>query len=136
MTNVLKIEKPEEHLASLFHLLGQSGRLMILMVIGDFEACVCHLEAALGFRQAYISQQLMTLRNAGLVTTRRDGRNIFYRLTDPRFLEVIRQVALLIGSDDILKRFEKPVFMKHCPCPYCAEAAGVDPDIVKKIACG
>lgn len=136
MMNVLKTKNSEERIASLFHLLGQPGRLMIMLVIGDFETCVCHLEAVLGFRQAYISQQLMTLRDTGLVTTRRDGRNIFYRLTDPRLLEVIRQVALLLEEGDILKRFERPIHVKHCPCPYCAEAAGVDPDAVKKIVCG
>jgi len=136
MANILRIDNLEERIASLFHLLGQSGRLTILLAIGDFEACVCHLETVLGYRQAYISQQLMILRDAGLVTTRRDGRNVFYRLTDLRLLEVIRQVALLVEADDILKRFERPVFVKHCGCPHCAEAAGVDSDTVKKIVCG
>lgn len=135
MTNILADANLEGRVANLFHLLGQPGRLMILLVIGEFEACVCHLEAVLGFRQAYISQQLMVLREAGLVETRRDGRNIFYCLSDPRLLEVIRQTALLCGAEGFLNRFEKPVFVSHCPCPHCAEAAGVDPDTVKKIVC-
>lgn len=135
MTNISAETNLEERVANLFHLLGQPGRLMILLVIGEFEACVCHLEAVLGFRQAYISQQLMVLREAGLVETRREGRNIFYRLSDSRLLEVIRQTALLCGAQDLLRRFEKPVFVSHCPCPHCAEAAGADPSIVERIVC-
>ena len=53
-----------EKAAQLLHLLGQAERLSILLAIGNGEACVCHLEAALGLRQAYISQHLMTLRQA------------------------------------------------------------------------
>src|SRR3989337_4266011 len=70
-------------LAQVFRSLGQPARVNILLAIGTGEACVCHLEAATGQRQAYISQQLMALRRAKLVATRRDGRNIFYRLKNP-----------------------------------------------------
>ena len=45
-------------LASLFRTMGQAARLRIILAIGEGEACVCHLEAILGYRQAYISQQL------------------------------------------------------------------------------
>lgn len=55
-------------IADLFRLLGQPVRLRILLAIGTGEACVCHLEAHLGLRQALISQYLMVLRDAGLAT--------------------------------------------------------------------
>ena len=42
----------------------------------------------LGMRQASISQHLMVLRKAGLVTAHRDGRNIFYQLTHPEVVDV------------------------------------------------
>ena len=68
--------------ASILKALSHPVRLQILTVLRDEEACVCHLESFLGQRQAYISQQLMKLRDAGLVTDRRDGMNVFYRLTN------------------------------------------------------
>ena len=55
------------------------------------------MEAVLGMRQASISQHLMVLRKAGLVTTQRDGRNIFYRLAYPEVVEILYQAAQLAG---------------------------------------
>ena len=72
-----------ENAAALFKLLSHPSRLAILQVLRDGEECVCHLEAALGLRQAYISQQLMVLRQVGLVTDRREGWNVFYRVVKP-----------------------------------------------------
>ena len=73
--------------------------LRILLAIGLGEACVCHLEAFLGYRQAYISQQLMALREAGLLIPRRDGKYIFYRLENPEIIAVIRLAGKLAGLD-------------------------------------
>ena len=57
----------------IFKVLTHPARLAILEILRDGEHCVCHMEAHLGFRQAYISQQLSVLRDAGLVQDRRDG---------------------------------------------------------------
>ena len=51
--------------ATIMKALVHPVRLQILQVLRDGEACVCHLEAVLNQRQAYISQQLMRLRDAG-----------------------------------------------------------------------
>lgn len=84
-------------MADVFALIGQPARLNILLAIGNEKACVCQLEALLDQRQAYISQQLMLLRDAGLVETERSGRFIFYHLTDPRLLNLIEQAAGILG---------------------------------------
>jgi len=65
---------PLEDSAALFKLLSHPSRLAILQVLRDGEECVCHMEAALGLRQAYISQQLMVLRQAGLVISAKTQR--------------------------------------------------------------
>ncbi|MBN1667987.1 MAG: winged helix-turn-helix transcriptional regulator, partial [Anaerolineales bacterium] len=65
---------PDERLSRIFRAVSTPARLRILAAIGTGEACVCHLEARLDLRQAYISQQLMEMRDADLVDTRRDGR--------------------------------------------------------------
>lgn len=106
-------------LADIFRLLGQPVRIRILLTIADGEACVCHIEAVLGTRQAVISQHLMVLRDAGLVTTTREGRNIFYRLANPKLLHAIRQVAEAAGlsSADLARLASRPA--PNCPCPLC-----------------
>ncbi len=116
----------EDEIASFFQLLSQSIRIQILLMIGEKEACVCHLETFLGHRQAVISQHLMVLRDAGLVTTRRDGRNIYYRLVNPKLLSIIQQAAYQIGiTPEIFKAIHnKPV--KKCPCPHCNSTVCLD----------
>ena len=119
---------PNESVAELFRILGQPVRVHILLVIGQGEECVCHLEAYLGLRQAAISQHLMVLRDAGLVTSVRDGRNIFYRLVRPELLEVVRQAARITGIpvDALEGAAAEPVV--PCPCPHCnpERAEGLD----------
>ena len=65
---------------SRFKALAHPVRLQILDMLRDGEVCVCHMEKVLNKRQAYISQQLMRLREAGLVEDRREGMNVYYRL--------------------------------------------------------
>lgn len=93
-------------LNKIFNLLGQPERLKIVLAIGKEHACVCHLESVLGMRQAYISQQLMLLRQSGLVVTERSGRHIFYSLVDPRWLDLIDRAAQL--ADTSLPSFTLP----------------------------
>lgn len=121
--------------AHIFHLIGQTGRLEILLAIGRGEACVCHLEAWLGYRQASISQQLMLLRDAGLVTSRRLGKHIFYSLKDPALLGAIAQLAQVEGAEAVdLERFTAVAPLPECSCPLCSPAgddrAGEDQIVV------
>jgi DNA-binding transcriptional ArsR family regulator len=118
-TNVSNPDRPEEKISKILGLIGQPARIQILMVIGAAEACVCHLEAALGLRQASISQHLMALRKAGLVTAQREGRNIFYRLARPEILQVMEQTAAMSGADiqSLHQLANRP--LSNCPCPHC-----------------
>jgi DNA-binding transcriptional ArsR family regulator len=88
---------------------------------------VCHLEAVLGLRQASISHHLMVLRKAGLVASRRDGRNIFYRISHPEVLDVLRQAALIAGCDSKIFHDLSLRPVNGCPCPDCDP--GLDPDL-------
>ena len=106
--------------------LAHPARLQILEVLrSDGECCVCHIEIILGQRQAYISQQLSRLREAGLVVDRRDGLNVFYSLADEsivRLLEVTRQSAKDLASLDGVKlSFRQLEHDESCPCtcPNC-----------------
>lgn len=115
MANVLSIEK----VAALLQTIGQESRLQILLAIGKEEPCVCHLEATFGWRQAYLSQHLMALRKASVVVTSRQGRNIHYRLKNPRLLNIIQQAAELQGV--ILPELAPS---PECDCPNCSKEKG------------
>ncbi len=126
-TNISSIDQPAGTLASILHLLAQPVRIQILLILARQEACVCHLEAALGIRQAVISQHLMLLRKGGLVTTNRDGRNIFYRVTKPGLEDVILKAGGLAGiSPETLKEIARRP-LGNCHCPHCNP--GLDPPL-------
>ena len=65
-------------------LLANEDRLLLLCQLMTGERCVGELEQLLDIRQPTLSQQLGVLREQGLVATRRDGKNIYYRLADAR----------------------------------------------------
>ena len=100
--------------------LTHPGRLAILALLRDGEHCVCHLEAYLGLRQAYISQQLAVLREAGLVEDRRDGWNIFYSVRVPEIYPVLDALQAVTGTPEQLA-VQAEV---HCSCPKCSPETG------------
>jgi len=69
--------------------LANEDRLLLLCQLSQGEMCVGDLEEALGIRQPTLSQQLGVLRNEGVVSTRREGKNIFYSVADARLLKVL-----------------------------------------------
>ena len=102
--------------ANLFKVLVHPTRLAILDLLRDGEQCVCHLEAHLGLRQAYISQHLTVLRAAGLVGIRREGWNIYYQIMDARILSVLDSSRAAKGRDLKIDQYAPTV----CPCPKCS----------------
>jgi ArsR family transcriptional regulator len=72
--------------------ISHEGRLMILCALANGEKSVTEIEAMLATRQAAVSQQLSRLRLEGLVTARREGKQIYYRLTDDRARLIIERV--------------------------------------------
>jgi DNA-binding transcriptional ArsR family regulator len=72
--------------------ISHEGRLMILCHLASGEKSVTELEELLSARQAAVSQQLSRLRLEGLVTPRRDGKTIYYRLTDDRPKQIMEVV--------------------------------------------
>lgn len=70
-------------------LLANPERLLLLCQLSQGEMCVSDLEQALDIHQPTLSQQLGVLRNEGVVTTRREGKNIFYSVADPAVLQIL-----------------------------------------------
>lgn len=69
--------------------LSHKGRLMILCHLSSGEKSVTMLEKLLSTRQAAVSQQLARLRQEGLVSCRRDGKVIFYALSDDKARQML-----------------------------------------------
>ena len=86
--------------AAFLKTLAHEGRLMILCHLGAGEKSVGELEALLSIRQAAVSQMLARLREEGLVSTRREGKTIFYSLSDPNTEQVIDLLYSLFCSDE------------------------------------
>ena len=110
-----------EDSAKLFKALMHPARLEILEILRDGEHCVCHIEAALGYRQAYISQQLSVLRENGLIQDRRDGWNVFYRVVQPQVFALLDVTVTMVGG----KPGKRKTASDHCPCPKCVTAEQV-----------
>jgi DNA-binding transcriptional ArsR family regulator len=106
-----------EQQAELLKSLTHPTRLAILDLLRDGEACVCHLEAALGLRQSYISQQIAVLREAGLVQDRRDGWNIYYQVTNPKIYDLVDMAEQILYPSGFYRNRLKTA---NCPCPKCS----------------
>lgn len=123
----------DEGLSRIFRALSTPARLRILAAIGANEACVCHLEALLDLRQAYISQQLMELREAGLLETRREGRYIFYRLQEPELLDLLGQISATLGISEDFEALIHTDPIPQCCCPHCVAAIKASAGAEEKI---
>jgi ArsR family transcriptional regulator len=111
----------EDQTAQIFSILGNPFRIKLLLEIGSEEACVCHLEAVLEQRQAYISQHLMALRKADLLKTRREGKFIFYQLSKPEILDLVKQAAKLSGLPETsFPDTARQEPHTSCCCPHCS----------------
>jgi ArsR family transcriptional regulator len=112
--------KMEKKIADLMKVLSAPFRIRLLYAIGTGEACVCHLVQMLEKRQAYISQQLTLLRDAGVLETRREGKYVYYRVADPAIFTLVDGAAGVLGMDKgVLPELGAPQIDPDCPCPKC-----------------
>lgn len=78
-------------LAELFKIFGDSTRIRILYVLFEAEMCVCDIAQLLGMTQSAISHQLQVLKKSKLVKYRRDGKTVFYSLSDNHVRSILDQ---------------------------------------------
>jgi ArsR family transcriptional regulator len=122
MENTLDVFSVE---ADILTALAHPSRLEILELLRDGERCVCHIQAVLDQRQAYISQHLNILKQAGLVTNRKDGKRVYYQVSDPQifvmmdslktFLRMQSRQQVWLPDETVSNMPRKP-----CSCPQCA----------------
>ncbi|ADD67773.1 transcriptional regulator, ArsR family [Denitrovibrio acetiphilus DSM 12809] len=94
-----------ENKVDVFKALGDNNRLRILSMLNVRELCVCEINAVLKVSMSTISSHLKILRNAGLVTSRKDGRWIIYRLetSNGERAALIRQSLGFIAEEQDIK---------------------------------
>lgn len=103
LLKIVKDTMPDEtelyDLADFFKVIGDSTRLRILYVLFEAEVCVCDLAEALNMTQSAISHQLKILKQNKLVKARREGKSMFYSLTDNHVRSIIEQGRVHIGEE-------------------------------------
>ena len=78
-------------LAELFKVFGDSTRIKILSALSGGELCVCDISTIVGMTSSAVSHQLKILKNAGLVSFRREGKTVFYALADDHVMTILSQ---------------------------------------------
>lgn len=96
---VISSEKAQR-MAEFFSFLGDANRLRVLSLLANRELCVSDLAALLDMSESAVSHQLRNLRAMRLVSYRKQGRNVFYRLHDSHILHLYQAVAEHIDEKD------------------------------------
>ena len=86
-------------LAELFKVFGDSTRIKILYALFEAELCVCDIARLLTLSQTAVSHQLRVLKSSKLVKARKDGKNVFYALSDDHVRSIIGQGMEHIEED-------------------------------------
>lgn len=80
-----------QELGDLFKIFGDTTRIKIMYALYEGEMCVCAISELLNMTQSAISHQLKTLKDANLVSARRDGKEIYYSLSDEHVKSIIAE---------------------------------------------
>jgi DNA-binding transcriptional ArsR family regulator len=87
-----------ESVARYFSVLGEPTRLRILHTLCQEERCVSDILKVTGLAQANVSRHLGLMYQAGMLSRRREGNQIFYRVADPVYAELCRSVSVQVAG--------------------------------------
>lgn len=90
LLDIQQLRSNADAAGQLLKALSNPDRLLLLCQLSQGELNVSELENLLGIQQPTLSQQLAVLRREGLVETRREGKQIYYRICSPAALAVIK----------------------------------------------
>lgn len=95
-----EMEARASEVAALLKTMAHPVRLMLACALAEGEYSVGELEEKLGIHQPTLSQQLGVLREAGVVETRREAKQIFYRLTETKVAELIQALYVIFCKSE------------------------------------
>lgn len=87
-----------KRLEQVFFSYADKTRLMILELLTDEELCSCEIMAALGLTEPTTSHHLGILERSGLIAARREGKWVFYRITNPKVRSILEKSHMIIGD--------------------------------------
>jgi ArsR family transcriptional regulator len=102
-----------------FQALADNTRLRLLNILGDQEICVCYFVQILGGPQPKISRHLAYLRSAGIVSARREGKWMHYRIAMPPHVgaaQILKQTLLWLSEDKTMQK-DRAQLAKACCSP-------------------
>ena len=99
LAKMMPAKEQVAELSDLFQLLSDPNRIKTLFALSHDEVCVCDLSAILGMSDSAVSHQLRLLRALRLVKSRRDGRIIYYSLTDDHVTKLLEMSLQQEGKD-------------------------------------
>ncbi len=108
-----------QKLQILFQTLGDANRLKIIKFIGVEECSVTQIIEETGLSQPLVSHHLRTMRENGILETRRQGPFIYYKLKDIRLLDALGLVLEIFGNADLKAEetmFKRPRWWKDNWC--------------------
>lgn len=122
-----------------FQALGDNTRLRLLNLMGEQEVCVCYFVEILGGPQPKISRHLAYLRNAGIVSARREGKWMHYRIVMPPNVgagQILRQTLDWLKAEKTMQA-DKVRLTKACcsPSKYAALEGAPLPTAVTEQCC-
>lgn len=118
MPDMSRANKPFD-IELFFQALADRTRLRLINLIGDYEVCVCFLVEVIQTNQPKVSRHLAYLRRAGLVSTRREGKWMHYRVVEPQdrhAAAVFSEVRAWLSKDRDMQR-DGERLVKVCCAP-------------------
>jgi ArsR family transcriptional regulator len=121
-----------------FQALGDNTRLRLLNLMGEQEVCVCYFVEILDAPQPKISRHLAYLRKAGIVSARREGKWMHYRITMPQHpgaAQILRQTLVSLKEEKAMQT-DRARLTKACctPARYALDGAPL-PSVVSGQCC-
>lgn len=81
-------------LSDMFKIFGDQTRVKILMALENGELCVCDIAAVMNMSQSAISHQLRVLKQSNIVKTRREGKVVYYSISDDHVKEIFNMAMV------------------------------------------
>ncbi len=122
-----------------FQALGDNTRLRLLNLMGDQEVCVCYFVEILGGPQPKISRHLAYLRSAGIVTARREGKWMHYRIVMPQHLgaaQILKQILGWLKEEKAMQADRARLTRACCaPAKYPMLDGAPLPTTIQEVTC-
>jgi ArsR family transcriptional regulator len=122
-----------------FQALGDNTRLRLLNLMGEQEVCVCYFVEILGGPQPKVSRHLAYLRSAGIVSARREGKWMHYRIVMPPHIgaaHILKQTLDWLNEDKMMQKDRLHLNKVCCsPSKYASLDGAPLPTTIQEASC-